>query len=178
VSEARPPALVPARSSGAKLAFALAYLGSLAFVTATLDRLPELVASHFGAGGAANALTSRASYARLYLILSGGTPLAIVLGTSWLPRRFPGLSNIPRREFWLAPENRARLHAELDRAGFGIGALTAFFFGLMHWLVLQANERRPPQLDNGAFFAALGTFVAALTAIAVALGIRLRRAGR
>jgi len=155
--------------------FALVYVASIGFVASTLGALPDPVASSFGPSGAARAYMTRAVYARVYVGFSFVIPLAVVAGLCWLPRRFPQLSNIPRRAFWLAPENRARLHALLDRGGFFLGSVAALFFAATHGLLLEANAQRPARLANGPFLGMLFGFLASTVGTAIWLSLTLRR---
>ena len=69
--------------------------------------LPERVASHFGASGAANGWMTKSQFLMTYaaillpaLFLEFGCSAA-------LPRRRKRSCNLPNKEYWLSPERRA-----------------------------------------------------------------------
>lgn len=158
-----------------KIGFVVAYAASGAYFLATAERLPERVASSFGAGGAAQAFMPRAAYALLFGGLCLLLPIVLLAAFCWMPRRFPQHTNIPLREIWLAPENRAALHARMDRAGLRLAASAALLFAAMHGLVLAANERAPAQLAEREFLLVLGAFVAVTVGTALRLTSVLRK---
>src|SRR5687767_14071272 len=77
------------------------------FVLFTGNGLPEVVASHFGAGGAANGAMGKGAYTVFMLVMVIGVPL-LVAGSTLLVRKLPPqLVNLPNKRHWLAPERRA-----------------------------------------------------------------------
>jgi hypothetical protein len=102
-------------------------------------RLPERVASHFNAAGAANGWMSRdgqtLAHIGIILFLAG-----MLGGLAWLTPRLPDeLINLPRRDYWLAPGRRAATHAWLAALVRLFGCvLMGFFLALFH-LVYRAN---------------------------------------
>jgi hypothetical protein len=140
---------------------ALLFAGA-AFVISTTESLPERVASHFGAGGHANGYMTRDGYRWFMLFFTVGFPLLIVLAITGLPRLMQQYTNLPNREYWLAPEQRAQAFDFLTTHALWFGILLVLFICAVHWLVVQANTQRPPQLANGPFLMSLGLFLAAL----------------
>ena len=127
----------------------LLFLGYLALLGVTASELPERVATHFGFNGQADGWMSR----RAYLVFECGFPVFIAglfAVLSVLVRVLPAWCvNIPRKDYWLAPERRALTGRLLrDWLGWLLGLLTLFFAGL-HVLTLQANRAVPPQLPMG-----------------------------
>lgn len=121
------------------------------------DRLPAVMASHYGASGAPNGWMSRAQFFAFMAAVAGGTTL-LFAASGFLLRRIPtSLINLPNREHWLAPERRA---ATLDRLSgwmgwFGVG-LTAFL-AVVTELVVRANLAQSG-LSSGPFLVALAGF--------------------
>ena len=64
-------------------------VGGAGFLAFTSQFLPEMVASHFGAGGRVNAYMTRSAYLWMMTILIVGVPSIMLLAFSWLPRRVP-----------------------------------------------------------------------------------------
>jgi hypothetical protein len=67
--------------------------------------------------------------------------------------------NIPNRDYWLAAERRADTIMFLTRHNMRFGACLAVFLCYVHWLVVQANLRQPPELSNSAIYAGLALFL-------------------
>jgi uncharacterized membrane protein len=137
---------------------------AVAFVFATAGSLPPVVASHFTAGGAANAFMPRATYLRFTVALLVGLPLLIVFFSSLttiLPARF---INLPSREYWLAPERKADTLAYLRQHGTRFGIILAIFICFVHWLVVQANAHSPPLFPEFLFFIGMAAFLVGLIA--------------
>ena len=130
--------------------FLVLYAGLATYWVSSFGDLPERVATHFGFNGqAADGWMSR----RAYLAFECGFPAliaALFTGVTalvrWLPTSFV---NIPRKDYWLAPERRALTGRFLrDRLGWLLCLITLFFGGL-HVLIVQANRDAPPQLPMG-----------------------------
>jgi tRNA A-37 threonylcarbamoyl transferase component Bud32 len=149
--------------------FGVLYLAGVALLLGSSDALPERVATHFGFNGQPDGWMSR----RAYLAFEYGFPALIAglfAGLSALVRMLPAWCiNIPRKDYWLAPERRALTGRLLrNRMGWLLCLLTLFFAGL-HVLTVQANRAVPPQLPMGgllllviAFFVGLMIWMALL----------------
>jgi len=146
-----------------------------AFVAITASLLPATIATHFDGRGVPNGYMSRDDYRLFMLILTVALPLLVVGTITWLPRRLPRWTNIPHREYWLAPERREATFAFLAAHAVWLGCLMAFFSGGVHALVMFANAESPPRLANGPFFVLLGAFVVAIAAWIIVLVWRFRK---
>ena len=156
------------RTSLTLIFVALLFAGA-AFVVSTTAALPERVASHFGTGGHADGYMTRDGYRWFMLFFTAGFPPLIVLAIAGLPRLIPQYTNIPNREYWLAPERRAQAFDFLTTHALWFGILLVLFMCAVHWLVVQANAQHPPRLANGPFLMSLGLFLAALAVWIVTL---------
>lgn len=117
--------------------FALASVGQL-FIY--LPSLPERVASHFGANGAADGFMPKSSYIRFMVGLHVGLPLFIVIIAATLKFVPSSLINIPNRDYWLQPSLRAQTLRENETMLVWIGVATCvFLMGLSH-LTYVANK--------------------------------------
>jgi len=145
------------------------------FVHLTSNGLPEVVASHFGSGGAANGAMAKDVYTVFMLVVAIGVPL-LVAGSPLLVKRLPPhLVNLPNKRHWLAPERRAESLEALGSLSMGFAAGLAIFLGFVHWLVVRANSVQPPRLEEGWFLVGL----AALGGVTVGWLVALyRRFGR
>jgi uncharacterized membrane protein len=155
--------------------FLLAMLATAAFVVATVDALPERIATHFGAAGVPDGWMMRAGYRRFMLVFIIALPLAIVALIGWLPRVRPRWINIPNREHWLAPARLDDTAADLLTRACWLGVLMEAFIAAIHYALLQANAASPPRLPTPLFLAMLVGFLAALGVWIALIYRRFRR---
>ena len=155
--------------------FVALLVGATWFVLSTTASLPEYVASNFRGDGLANAFMHRDTYRWFMLAFAVGLPVVLVVLIAYLPRRFPGATNIPNRDFWFAPERREETLAYLTQCALQLGCLLTVFACGVHWLVIQANALKPPRLANGPFLTMLVVFLAILGIGIVALLRRFRK---
>lgn len=137
------------------------------FVVATGLTLPPVVASHFGLNGAPNGFMPRAPYVGLMLLVVVGAPLAVAFAPARALRAPHARINLPNRDYWLAPERRARTIATLQEfmAGFAIMLLLELTY--IHWLVVQVNRTGSVRLAQQMPIAAGVLIAVALVWIAV-----------
>ncbi|HEX7653551.1 MAG TPA: protein kinase, partial [Verrucomicrobiae bacterium] len=152
--------------------WAVAYAVFLGWFTNTLHQLPPLVASHYGLGGQVNGWMSRTSYAWF----TGLLPALLLLfffGCSRLGQHQPQWVNIPRKDYWLSPENLDFTVAFLwSRLAWLAWLMLGLFTGI-HYLVLQANQQHPARLDAGGMMLLILLFMGGLTIWVVSLLMRL-----
>lgn len=156
-----------------RLAFLLFLVVSPIVVFVTSAPLPERVATHFGRGGLADGWMSHDGYIAFMLVMITVLPLVVTASSGLLPaaarsllkRRAPRMGEALRQETvtWLGG------HACL------MGCLICALMLGIHFLTLEANARTPARLDESAFFAVLGAFVALLVIWLAFLGLRLYR---
>jgi len=121
--------------------------GAAAFVWLTSHSLPDAVASHFAANGTANGAMSRGAYVGVMLAVVIGLPTLLAL-VSHFGLGVPGARiNLPNRDYWLAPERRAETVTYLRRHLARFSSALLVFLCYVHWLVVRANENRPPHLS-------------------------------
>lgn len=153
----------------------LLYLCFLACWTWAGSQLPERVATHFGAGGQANGWMSRSASQWLVLSLSLFLP-SIVVALSCLTRYVPGITNIPNRDFWLAPERRTDTVNYLVGHSLWFASLAVWFVLGIEYSIVRANEQSPPRLSNPMLALVVGPFLLG-TAAWVAILLRRFRLG-
>lgn len=146
-----------------------------AFVWSTSASLPEVVASHFAAGGAANGFMPRASFVAFMLALVVLVP-ALLHSLGWLSARIPvRFVNVPNRNYWLAPERRDATLAALGRFGGWLGYATLGLLCAIHWLVVRANSLQPPRLEQAPLIGLVAIYLVAMFVGAVAMLVRFFR---
>ncbi|HEX4885934.1 MAG TPA: DUF1648 domain-containing protein [Casimicrobiaceae bacterium] len=153
-------------------------LCGLAFVAATAGALPPRVATHFGAGGMANGWMAREGYVAFALLLQLVLPVMLFLGVGWLPGRLGRFTNLPHREYWLAPPQRPVTLGWLRGLGATMGCAMALLASGLHAAILDANARTPPRLDEPLFLAGLVAFGVVIVGCVIAMHRRFRRAPR
>ena len=136
--------------------------GVLIFVLmASASWLPDRVACHFGLDGNADDWMGRVPY----LLLIGAIPAVLALLFALVSRRIrtAGASfvNIPRRDYWLAPERRDRTAALIRDRLTWLLCLLSLFFGSLHVLTVAANRTSPPHLNMGALLVVVIVFLVA-----------------
>ena len=132
-----------------------------AFVWLTGRGLPEVVASHFVASGAANGFMPRAAYLRFMLVLVVVPPVTVVVLPTLMLNGPHTRINLPNREYWLAPGRRAETITFLREQMANQGTLLAAFLAYVHGLVVCANVAVPPGLPAPWFVGGLIVFVTA-----------------
>jgi uncharacterized membrane protein len=162
-----------ASRSWASFAVVLACAGL--FVLSTSAALPDRVASHFAASGAADGFAPREEYRTFMLGFVVGFPFLVTTLMAFAFSRTSTTFNLPNREFWLAPERRAETVRFLVRRAQGFGMLLSVYLCYVHWLVLGANASAPPRLASTRMIVGLVVFVAANLVWLTGLWSRFRR---
>lgn len=140
--------------------FILCYVANVILAVVSLAILPERVAIHFGWGGMPDNWAS-SSFNTLFLI---GLQTVLFL-TLYFSPRLVGIVparyiNLPHKEFWLAPENRARFQAKFTALMHCFGAALFVFLFAVGWLSIQANLSQPVRLQERPLFILLALFLA------------------
>ena len=109
-------------------------------------RLPERLATHFNVTGQADGWSSRSSFLTVWLATLAGMSLLFV-GLRWLVHIIPArFVNMPRRDYWFAPEREGYTRAAIGELILGIGMLMlATMSGLNH-LTMRTNLSATPSL--------------------------------
>ena len=121
-------------------------------IVSTSAQLPARVASHFDAQGFANGFMLRTDYQLLMMALGLGIPVALVLLLVVLPYFMPNHLRLPARDYWVEPVRRNETLRTIATSGLSIACIAAAFMIAVHLLVVQANNRVPPQLDNALLY--------------------------
>jgi uncharacterized membrane protein len=157
------------------LALIICLAAAATLVLATLPQLPDPVATHFGSGQRADGWMSRNSY-RLYMLsFTLGFPTLMALLIGGLPRAFPRWTNIPHRDYWLAPARRGRTFDFLLNHGCRLGCLMTVMIAGLHYTIVVAHRSTPPTLPLALFLPLLGLFALGFVIWINALYRRFRR---
>jgi len=141
------------------------------------QRLPEVVASHFGASGVANGWMPRDTHVLLaqglFLFLT-----AMFCFMGWIMARIPAKwVNLPNKDYWFSAEREAETRRHLASWGHGFGAVVNLFLIFAFHLVYRANLSSPVAFDNTAMIAGLVAFVIASLGSTIMLLLRYGKAG-
>jgi uncharacterized membrane protein len=127
----------------------------------TWSELPDVMASHFGAGGRPDGFEDKTTFFAMFAVLTGFMTVLQLATGLLLPRTPAHMINLPHREYWLAPERRAETIASLVVSLDWIGvALTFLLVGALE-LTIRANLAQQA-LDARFFTVLLFTLFAAL----------------
>jgi uncharacterized membrane protein len=143
-----------------KLIYGLLAAVGLLYFSFLYPQLPDPMASHFNASGAATAWMPKSGFFTLILIVT----LAAALPVFLVPRSMAKLSNdkinLPNKEYWLAPERRAETiqYFGIQMGWFGCALLALLLSGL--YIAVAANFRPDHHFDSGFFYVVLGAFLA------------------
>lgn len=146
-----------------------------ALTLGTAAQLPGRVATHFDWSGRPNGWMDRDTYIAFALGFSVAIPWIVYAAMALLPGRFPRLSNLRHKRYWLEPSRREATLRSLGTFAAATALATAGFTASLHLSILEAHTRQPPQLDNATFLTALALFVVATIGIAVAYQRRFAR---
>jgi uncharacterized membrane protein len=132
------------------------------FIFYTSQYLPDKVASHFGINGQADGWMTRGGYLLFMISFMVGVSAFVSVVVGILPARFPHWTNVPHRDYWLAPERREESLRYLSAHGKRLGYLIVMMMLGMHYTILLANHTRPPALPVSTFTSILIGFALAL----------------
>lgn len=162
------------RESGLSLLAVLA-AAAIAFVFVTSAGMPDVLATHFNARGEPNAFMSRDAYRLFMAFMIVFVPFMIAGLPRLIGQRWPRLLNIPNREHWIAPERLSAALGSVYRLTIWPAAAAIALMAFVHWLVMDAHAKNPPQLDSQHLLVAIALFVAFTVAWMVAFYVRFRR---
>jgi uncharacterized membrane protein len=132
------------------------------FILYTSQYLPDRVATHFGIDGRPDGWMSRGGYLAFMLAFMIGMSAFVSFAVGALPRKFPQWTNIPHRDYWLAPGRRDESARFLSAHGKRLAYLIVVMMLGMHYTILLANHMKPPTLPGSTFTSIIVGFALAL----------------
>jgi signal transduction histidine kinase len=143
------------------LALYAAFAGSLFYAA---GKLPDRVASHFGLHGEPNAWMSRTGDLVFFAAAGVGIPM-LIIGLAYAIKYLPNsLVNLPRREYWLAPERHAETCRYIRTRSLWFAAMSLALLTALNLVVVFANRQPSVQLSMPLLYAVTGTFLLATVA--------------
>lgn len=128
--------------------YGLGIIVRVATIAYAAIRLPEQIATHFGASGRPDGWGTRAGYLAVDIAISALVVLGIPMLTAALLSGSGKGLNVPNKDYWLRPENRDRFRSRMTADMFVISAATS---GLLSWVdveMVQANAMTEPALGS------------------------------
>lgn len=139
--------------------FIATFVANLILGVVTYNLCPDEVASHFGAGGEADARGS----SLVNMLVMGAVHCAIFLLFFFIPtlmRVIPkSMINLPNKDYWLSAENKERAIALFSKEMYAFGAATLAFMFVTGLLTLQANLSDPVRMNVAVFWSAFVIFM-------------------
>lgn len=140
--------------------FILTFIANVVVTLISLAVLPPRVAIHFGADGMANgwasnyvnALLMTGTHVVLFCSLYFGHRLTFLFPLKWI--------NLPNKEYWLSPANKARTMEKIQALILQFGVVVFIFLLIVGLLTIQANLTKPVRLNLRVFFPAMGAVLA------------------
>lgn len=158
-----------------QVVFLVLVLASLGQALWQHGHLPEKVASHFDGAGKPNGWMARGTHTALHVatvLFVAALFQGLVMLNARLPKEY---INIPRRDFWLAPERAAATHAWLADMLLALGCALVVFFMAVFRLIHRANLEPDPQLDL-AIWGYAAALLVVVGAVLVSIVTRFSRA--
>jgi uncharacterized membrane protein len=158
-----------------KLIYVLLAAAGLIYFSYLYPQVPDPMASHFNASGAATAWMPKSGFFMLIAIVTLAASVPVFL----VPRSLAKLSNdkinLPNKKHWLAPERRAETmqYLGIQMGWFGCALLALLLSGL--YIAVAANFRPDRHFDSGSFYVVLGAFLAFITFWLVRLLLHFNR---
>jgi len=143
-----------------KLIYALLAAVGLIYFSLLYPQLPNVMASHFNASGAATASMPKSGFFLLFLFVAVFASIPVFL----VPRQMAALPqdriNLPNKAYWLAPERRDETmqYLGMQMGWFGCALLALLLCGF--YFAISANLKPDHQFDSTSFLAGLGAFTA------------------
>jgi serine/threonine-protein kinase len=134
-------------------------LAALAQCLHDFPLLPDRMASHFAASGAANGWMTKTQFLITYALVL----LPALFLEFWVSRTIAkkpdAKLNLPNKEYWLAPERRAETFGYFESffAWYGCALLFVAVFAM--GLAMRANFDAPPRMPTGPIVSVIAGFV-------------------
>jgi hypothetical protein len=154
--------------------FLLLTVVTVFFIFISSAKLPSSVATHFGAGNAANAWMTNDGYKLYMVIFAVLLPSFIIYCVGVLPSKFPNWTNIPNKNFWLVGAQREESLQFLFSQACWLACMMQLMIGGIHFVILDAHRHQPPALNLVIFIPIVAGFLFALSVWIVILYRRFK----
>ena len=138
------------------------------------DNLPLEVAHNFGKDGLANSWLTRGAYILFSSLSLIGCSLIFLFIDRVLKNVPARYVSFPYKDYWLTEQRRTDAFKRMAKWTDFFGILINIFLINTFFLVFQANQLDPPQLDNSLFLITLVVFLVITALWTIALYIKFR----
>lgn len=122
-------------------------------------RMPDRVASHFGASGFPTSWMAKSSFFLMYAILIIVAAYVEFRAYRSIAKTSPARINLPNKDYWLAPERRAETF-DFFKAFFAWYGCSLLLLEVVTMeLVIRANTHTPVMLSTGPMLTIVSAFV-------------------
>ena len=151
------------------LILGLLYLCFFSYLLFSVSHLPDCVATHFNGSGQPNGWMNRPTYLLFTAVFGFAFPLFLV-GICFIVRFLPvRYYNIPRRDYWLAPERRSETFSYLFRHSLWFACMAVCFVIGIHFLIIRANSLTPAHLSTPMILGLMGCFLTGIVVWVVSM---------
>lgn len=126
--------------------WAAVLLGAAADLAWHYPQLPASMAVHFDAAGVPDRWSPKSEFLTTWILMTlllGGLFAGLRVLVRFLPADY---INMPRREYWLAPERAASTRAEVGDVVLALGGVILASIGALNHVILRANLKEDPDL--------------------------------
>lgn len=109
-------------------------------------RLPASMAVHFDGAGVPDRWSPKSEFLTTWILMTlllGGLFAGLRVLVRFLPADY---INMPRREYWLAPERAASTRAEVGDVVLALGGVILASIWALNHVILRANLKENPEL--------------------------------
>lgn len=114
--------------------------------------MPEKMASHFDGRGVANGWMSRDGFVGVYVFVLALMSAMFFLLPRGLAKLPPSMINLPNRDYWLAPERRAKTGEMIEAYMNECGNATLVFMLLVFQMAFTANLDATHKLSDRIWY--------------------------
>ena len=138
-------------------------------------KLPEQVASHFDAVGNPSGWSSRGGFFGISLGMIIAISVLFLVLSSVLHRLPRSMLNLPKKNYWLAPERREATYVFVRGQLLWFGFATQWFLVALLQLCIQANLAPGGRMGSGSFWFIFGSYLAFTLAWVLSFLVRFLR---
>jgi uncharacterized membrane protein len=137
--------------------------------------LPSTVASHFDVAGNPNGCSSKKQFIGIYMVvilMMSFSYLVLPLLLKYIP---VSLINLPKRDYWLAPERKQTTFLFIGETMLSLGNATTLFLIITFQLAFEANLSSTCHFSSETMFILLGGYLLFISVWLVRFIMRFRR---
>lgn len=133
-----------------RLILGLLLLAGVLYFSHVYAKLPEVMFSHFNAGGAPNGRMLKAAFFWPFSLVALIVAIIVLLTPKLLAILPPSMINLPNRDHWLAPERRAETVRYMEAAMAWFGCAFFTFISFATCLAIQVNLAPGRRFDSSS----------------------------